>query len=82
LVLKTYGAEKINGEMVITPDDNGNYKAGTAQEVYTALTTGVSSGVYVEVKIGKKWRVMTSSYDRRGEWLSKLTKGKRMGIIN
>lgn len=58
LLIKTYRADKINGEMVIAEDPNGCYQAEMAEDVKRALTIGIrrnSPPVWVRIKIGGKW---------------------------
>jgi hypothetical protein len=57
LLLKYYRVEKINGRMVATEDDDGHYRASSADDVEAALTTGERRAL-VDVRVGwsRQWR--------------------------
>ena len=54
LIIQHYRVERVNREMVVTPDPDGNYRANSAEAVKMALSNpNPPDGV--DVKIGNKW---------------------------
>lgn len=71
LLIEHFRAEKIDGKIIVTPDPNGLYRAASAVIIEQALTTGVSDGRIIDVKLGNKWIPMKTG-DSRGKWLRDL----------
>ena len=53
--LRHFRAERVNGEIVITEDPNGKYRAHNAEQVQRALCDNKRETGQVEVLIGNKW---------------------------
>lgn len=53
LLLKRFRVEKMEGRMIAFPDENGKYKAVSAEEVEDALST--NKYTQVQVLVGTKW---------------------------
>jgi len=53
--MKRYKAEKIEGNIVVTEDRRGNYRAKSSEEIKRALTQLSFRPRTAEVLIGNKW---------------------------
>lgn len=53
--MKRYSVTKIAGEMVVTPDRGGNYRASTPDEIKRALSEPRYKTITAEVLIGNTW---------------------------
>ena len=53
--MKRYSVTKIAGEMVVTPDRGGNYRASTPEEIKRALSEPKYQPPNSEVLIGNTW---------------------------
>jgi len=73
--MKKYSVTKIGGEMVVTPDKGGGYRASTPEEIKRALTEPKYQPTTADVLIGNTWyplrrrkhsrRIMTRASRRR-----------------
>ena len=53
--MKRYSVTKIAGEMVVTPDKEGKYRASTSEEIKRALSEPRHQTTTAEVLIGNTW---------------------------
>jgi len=70
--MKIYSVAKVDGEMIITPNRKGRYRADSAEEIKRALTELGYIPPTAEVRVSKTWFPL-----KRGRYSPKKKEPKR-----